>query len=346
MADIPALVWNADAPLGEDVSMMSREEVICKTEAPHDQVKFIKSDIVRIPLGIQARKQKIRDNSDKIKANKVLPYLVSSIVELLDVDPLELGEENGASADIEAKRKGEGAEINSSTRQTYTSPFVGVVHADKLRSGLDKDSFVFFQTLPQKYDSRVEVIQEDERSSEQYRVIGDLEKQTQELVEAVAIVLPMTHKDTLTYTGISLLEGGGLDWPPETDEVNMLGHVRLHVGSDVHRRRSQAGERRVRPGQGEGARVIFTSGLDSIGNERFDSEKAGDRERQRTMLELLSLLDGLSSSADIVMVATDQAGGPRPALLRWCRQDWTMEFPHADKDAATRIMQVHSRKMK
>lgn len=35
------------------------------------------------------------------------------------------------------------------------------------------------------------------------------------------------------------------------------------------------------------------------GTKRFDSEKAGDREVQRTMLELLNQLDGFSSTADI-----------------------------------------------
>lgn len=35
------------------------------------------------------------------------------------------------------------------------------------------------------------------------------------------------------------------------------------------------------------------------GTKRFDSEKAGDREVQRTMLELLNQLDGFSSTTDI-----------------------------------------------
>ena len=39
--------------------------------------------------------------------------------------------------------------------------------------------------------------------------------------------------------------------------------------------------------------------LDAIGTKRFDSEKAGDREVQRTMLELLNQLDGFSSNDDI-----------------------------------------------
>lgn len=35
--------------------------------------------------------------------------------------------------------------------------------------------------------------------------------------------------------------------------------------------------------------------LDAIGTKRFDSSKSGDREVQRTMLELLNQLDGFSS---------------------------------------------------
>ena len=45
--------------------------------------------------------------------------------------------------------------------------------------------------------------------------------------------------------------------------------------------------------------IIFIDELDAIGTKRFDSEKAGDREVQRTMLELLNQLDGFSSSEDI-----------------------------------------------
>lgn len=45
--------------------------------------------------------------------------------------------------------------------------------------------------------------------------------------------------------------------------------------------------------------IIFIDELDAIGTKRFDSDKAGDREVQRTMLELLNQLDGFSSDARI-----------------------------------------------
>lgn len=63
--------------------------------------------------------------------------------------------------------------------------------------------------------------------------------------------------------------------------------------------------------------IIFIDELDAIGTKRFDSEKAGDREVQRTMLELLNQLDGFSSTADIkVIAATNRVDILDPALLR------------------------------
>ena len=41
-----------------------------------------------------------------------------------------------------------------------------------------------------------------------------------------------------------------------------------------------------------GGAIIFIDELDAIGTKRFDSDQSGDREVQRTMLELLNQLDG------------------------------------------------------
>jgi len=102
--------------------------------------------------------------------------------------------------------------------------------------------------------------------------------------------------------------------------------------------------------------------LDAIGTKRFDSEKAGDREVQRTMLELLNQLDGFEPNTDIkgililmiyincntsylVIAATNRVDILDPALLRSGRLDRKIEFPKPDQEARARIMQIHSRKM-
>lgn len=92
--------------------------------------------------------------------------------------------------------------------------------------------------------------------------------------------------------------------------------------------------------------IIFIDELDAIGTKRFDSEKAGDREVQRTMLELLNQLDGFSSHHDIkVVAATNRVDILDPALLRSGRLDRKIELPNPDQEARARIMQIHSRKM-
>ena len=55
--------------------------------------------------------------------------------------------------------------------------------------------------------------------------------------------------------------------------------------------------------------IIFIDELDAIGTKRFDSEKSGDREVQRTMLELLNQLDGFEPTKNIkVIMATNRIG--------------------------------------
>ena len=92
--------------------------------------------------------------------------------------------------------------------------------------------------------------------------------------------------------------------------------------------------------------IIFIDELDAVGTKRFDSDTTGDREVQRTMLELLNQLDGFSSDDRIkVIAATNRIDILDPALLRSGRIDRKIEFPHPNEDARARIMQIHSRKM-
>lgn len=93
--------------------------------------------------------------------------------------------------------------------------------------------------------------------------------------------------------------------------------------------------------------IIFIDELDAVGTKRFDSEKSGDREVQRTMLELLNQLDGFASDDRIkVLAATNRVDVLDPALLRSGRLDRKIEFPLPNEEARAQIMKIHSRKMK
>lgn len=92
--------------------------------------------------------------------------------------------------------------------------------------------------------------------------------------------------------------------------------------------------------------IIFIDELDAIGTKRFDSEKSGDREVQRTMLELLNQLDGFASDDRVkVLAATNRIDVLDPALLRSGRLDRKIEFPLPNEESRAQILKIHSRKM-
>lgn len=95
---------------------MSNEEITSRTRLLDNDIKVMKSDVMRISHELQSQADKIKENTEKIKVNKTLPYLVSNVIELLDVDPQDT-EEDGAVVDLDSQRKGKCAVIKTSTRQ-------------------------------------------------------------------------------------------------------------------------------------------------------------------------------------------------------------------------------------
>lgn len=353
-------IWeDGEEALAEEVLRMSTDEIISRTRLLDTEVKIMKSEVMRINHELQSQTDKIKENAEKIKVNKTLPYLVSNVIELLDIDPEET-EEEGAVVDLDAQRKGKCAVIKTSTRQTYFLPVIGLVDAEKLKPGdlvgVNKDSYLILETLPAEYDARVKAMEVDERPTEQYSDIGGLDKQIQELIEAV--VLPMTHKEKFVNLGIHPPKGVLLYGPPGTGKTLLARACAAQTKSTFLK---LAGPQLVQMFIGDGAKlvrdafalakekapaIVFIDELDAIGTKRFDSEKAGDREVQRTMLELLNQLDGFSSTTDIkVIAATNRVDILDPALLRSGRLDRKIEFPHPNEEARARIMQIHSRKM-
>ena len=57
----------------------------------------MKSELGRLNHELQAQNETIKDNEKKIKQNKVLPYLVSNIIEVLEVNPEDEEEIEGAN---------------------------------------------------------------------------------------------------------------------------------------------------------------------------------------------------------------------------------------------------------
>jgi len=342
----------------EDIMGLSTDEILTRIRLIDNDLRVIRSETLRLQHEQNVMKEKIRDNGEKIKQNKVLPYLVGNVVEILDVDPE--GEEDGANRDLDSMRKGKCAVIKTSTRQTVFLPLIGLVPAEELKPGdligVNKDSYLVLDTLPAEFDSRVKAMEVDERPTETYTDIGGLEKQIEELVEA--IVLPMEQADKFKTLGIKPPKGCLMYGPPGTGKTLLARACAAQTKACYLK---LAGPSLVQMFIGDGAKlvrdafelakqkapaIIFIDELDAIGTKRFDSEKSGDREVQRTMLELLNQLDGFSSDDRIkVIAATNRIDILDPALLRSGRLDRKIEFPLPNETARARILEIHSRKM-
>ena len=83
-----------------------------------------------------------------------------------------------------------------------------------------------------------------------------------------------------------------------------------------------------------------------MGTKRYDSNSGGEREIQRTMLELLNQLDGFDNRGDTkVIMATNRIETLDPALIRPGRIDRKIEFPLPDEKTKRRIFGIHTGRM-
>ncbi|KIX03145.1 26S protease regulatory subunit 6A [Rhinocladiella mackenziei CBS 650.93] len=346
--------------IDEEILHSSTRDIINRRRLLENEMKILKSEYQRLTHEETTMKDKIKDNLDKIENNRQLPYLVGNVVELLDLDVEAEAAEEGANIDLDATRVGKSAVIKTSTRQTIFLPLIGLVDHNKLKPsdliGVNKDSYLVLDTLPAEYDSRVKAMEVDEKPTEKYSDVGGLDKQIGELVEAV--VWPMMEAERFKKIGIKAPKGALMYGPPGTGKTLLARACAAQTNATFLK---LAGPQLVQMFIGDGAKlvrdcfalakekapsIIFIDELDAVGTKRFDSEKSGDREVQRTMLELLNQLDGFASDERIkVLAATNRIDVLDPALLRSGRLDRKIEFPLPNEEARAQILRIHSRKM-
>ena len=122
------------------------------------------------------------------------------------------------------------------------------------------------------------------------------------------------------------------------------------IGSELVQKYVGEGARMVRElfemARTKKACIIFFDEIDAIGGARFDDGAGGDNEVQRTMLELITQLDGFDSRGNIkVMFATNRPSTLDPALMRPGRIDRKIEFSLPDLDGRANILRIHAKSM-
>ena len=121
-------IWN-DVDFGIDFETMTTDEIRQRRIMIENEIKIFKSEHRRIAHESKVQEDKVKDNKEKIKLNKQLPYLVGNVVEILEL-PKEEGEEDGAAKNDHDGVEGKSVVVKTSTRQTIYLPIPGLVDPD------------------------------------------------------------------------------------------------------------------------------------------------------------------------------------------------------------------------
>ena len=223
-------------------------------------------------------------------------------------------------------------------------------------------------------DPMVTVMKLEKAPTESYADIGGLDAQIQEIKESVE--LPLTHPEYYEEMGIKPPKGVILYGPPGTGKtllakavanqtsatflrvvsslIQLLSlnsyFVNMKVGSELIQKYLGDGPKLVRElfrvAEEHSPSIVFIDEIDAVGTKRYDSNSGGEREIQRTMLELLNQLDGFDSRGDVkVIMATNRIETLDPALIRPGRIDRKIEFPLPDEKTKRRIFGIHTGRM-
>ncbi|WP_418281157.1 proteasome-activating nucleotidase Pan2 [Halorubrum sp. DTA98] len=218
------------------------------------------------------------------------------------------------------------------------------------------DSFAVQQVLDDETDSRAQAMEVTASPDVVYDDIGGLSDQIREVREAVED--PLENPEQFEAVGVEPPSGVLLHGPPGTGKTMLAKAVANESDATFIK---MAGSELVRKFIGEGSRlvrdlfelaadrepaVIFIDEIDAVAAKRTDSKTSGDAEVQRTMMQLLSEMDGFDDRGEIrIMAATNRFDMLDEAILRPGRFDRLIEVPEPDAEGRERILEIHTEQM-
>jgi len=218
------------------------------------------------------------------------------------------------------------------------------------------DSFSIQSILDAETDARAQAMEVTESPGVTYDDIGGLADQKLEVREAVE--QPLLDAEQFREVGVDPPSGVLLHGPPGTGKTMLAKAVANETDATFIK---MAGSELVQKFIGEGSRlvrdlfqlaserepaVIFIDEIDAIAAKRTESKTSGDAEVQRTMMQLLSEMDGFEDRGEIRMIAaTNRFDMLDRAILRPGRFDRLIEVPKPDWDGRERILDIHTDEM-
>jgi cell division protease FtsH len=313
------------------------------------------------------------DNGDELTYTEFIALLDSGQVAEIEVDNASLkitgqledgtkfnttgGGESGLISDDVERARGQGVEIGfKSPSNNWFLSVIGLMLPVMLIIGF----FVWMQRRAQGQMGNVMSIGRSrakaysaDKPSTTFADIAGYEGVKQEINEVVDFLrMPERFKEI----GARVPKGILLVGPPGTGKTLFARAVAGEAGvgflsvtgSDFMEMFVGVGASRVRDlfqqARRMGKAIIFIDEIDSIGRKRGAGLGGGHDEREQTLNQMLSEMDGFETSEGIViMAATNRPDILDPALLRPGRFDRQIVVPLPEHEERKAILEVHSR---
>ena len=226
-----------------------------------------------------------------------------------------------------------------------------------MRVGVDRSKYSIQIPLPPKIDPTVSLMTVEDKPDVTYDDVGGAKDAMEKLREVLET--PLLHPERFVTLGIDPPKGVLLYGPPGTGKTLSARAVANRtdacfirvIGSELVQKYVGEGARMVRElftmARSKRACIVFFDEIDAIGGARTGSDENGsDNEVQRTMLQIVTELDGFDARGNIkVLMATNRPDTLDPALLRPGRLDRKVEFGLPDLEGRGHILKIHSKRM-
>lgn len=333
----PAALGNNDFSryLMERIKMLEERNNVLKQQADRVELekRFSESQILRY-------ERELRQLKSELEKLKMPPLVVGTVVDVLDSGKVIIRSSTGPQFVVGASQFIRNSEL-----------VPGAVVS------LNYQTLAVVGILPSSRDPLVHGMEVIESPDISYADIGGLDEQIRELRETVE--MPLTKPEVFERIGIEPPKGVLLYGAPGTGKTLLAKAVAAQtkatfirvVGSELVQKYIGEGARLVRElfkmAKEKAPSIIFIDELDSIGAKRLDTATSGDREVQRTLMQLLSEMDGFNPRGNVrIIAATNRPDILDLALLRPGRFDRFIAIPMPNKEVRAVILKIHTRKMK
>mmetsp|Transcript_128244 Transcript_128244/g.344108 ORF Transcript_128244/g.344108 Transcript_128244/m.344108 type:complete len:588 (-) Transcript_128244:327-2090(-) len=324
---------NALVPEREDDLFMRLKELQRQMEFLDIQEEYIKDEMKNL------KREMIRAQ-EEIKRVQSVPLVIGQFSEMVD-------QNRGI--------------VSSTTGSNYFVRILSTLNRELLKPSssvaLHRHSHAVVDILPPEADSTVQSLAMSEKPDVTYADVGGMDIQKQEIKEAVE--LPLTNVELYAQIGIDAPSGVLLYGPPGTGKTMLAKAVANQttatfirmVGSEFVQKYLGEGPRMVRDvfrlARENAPAIVFIDEIDAIGRQRGSGMGGGNDEREQTLNQILTEMDGFEGNSGVIVVAaTNRSDILDSALLRPGRFDRRVQVDLPDVKGREQILNVHLRNKK